>query len=105
MADPRRFVEDELGLAGAGDDALLHAQLVATELVTNAARHAESPVELTIKRGHGRVRVEARDGSATGASHTLAGFSRDADSDEPREQPAAPPLTCTIRWSGPASIR
>ena len=63
--EARRFVEDELGPAGAGEDTLLHAQLVATELVTNAARHAESPVELTIERGDGRVRIEARDDSAT----------------------------------------
>jgi anti-sigma regulatory factor (Ser/Thr protein kinase) len=60
----RRFVEDELRPAGAGDDTLLHAQLLATELVTNAARHAQSPVELTIARGNSRVRIEARDGSA-----------------------------------------
>jgi len=60
----RRFVEDELRPAGAGDDTLLHAQLLATELVTNAARHAQSSVELTIARGSGRVRIEARDDSA-----------------------------------------
>jgi anti-sigma regulatory factor (Ser/Thr protein kinase) len=62
--EARRFVEDELRPAGAGDDTLLHAQLLATELVTNAARHAQSPVELTITRGNGRVRIEARDDSA-----------------------------------------
>lgn len=62
--EARRFVEDELRPAGAGDDTLLHAQLVVTELVTNAARHAQSPVDLTIARGNGRVRIEARDDSA-----------------------------------------
>ena len=62
--EARRFVEDELRPAGAGDDTLLHAQLLATELVTNAARHAQSPVELTIAPGNGRVRIEARDDSA-----------------------------------------
>ena len=62
--DARRFVDDELRPAGAGDDTLFHAQLLATELVTNAARHAKSPVELTVARGSGRVRIEARDGSA-----------------------------------------
>jgi anti-sigma regulatory factor (Ser/Thr protein kinase) len=61
--EARRFVEDELRPAGAGDDTLLHAQLLATELVTNAARHAQSPVELTIAHGNGRVRIEARDDS------------------------------------------
>jgi len=63
--EARRFVEDELRPAGAGEDTLLHAQLLATELVTNAARHARSPVELTIAPARGRVRIEARDDSAT----------------------------------------
>ena len=62
--EARRFVEDELRPAGAGDDTLLHAQLLATELVTNAARHAQSPVDLIIASGNGRVRIEARDDSA-----------------------------------------
>ena len=62
--DARRLVEDELGPAGAGEDTMLHTQLLVTELVTNAARHAQTPVELTIATGVGRVRVEARDGSA-----------------------------------------
>ena len=39
------------------------AQLVATELVTNAARHAQSEVDLTVAGGRGRVRIEARDDS------------------------------------------
>ena len=39
------------------------AQLLATELVTNAARHAQSAVELTIAGARGRVRIEARDES------------------------------------------
>ncbi len=62
--EARRLVEDELGPAGAGEDTMLHTQLVVTELVTNAARHAQTPVELTIIPGAGRVRIEARDGSA-----------------------------------------
>ena len=62
--EARRLVEDELRPAGAGDDTLLHAQVVVTELVTNAARHAHSPVDVTISRGNGFVRIEARDGSA-----------------------------------------
>ena len=53
-----------MGLAGAGEDTMLHTQLVVTELVTNAARHAQTPVELTIATAVGRVRIEARDGSA-----------------------------------------
>jgi anti-sigma regulatory factor (Ser/Thr protein kinase) len=61
--EARRLVEDELGPAGAGDETMLHAALLATELVTNAARHAHSPVELTVSSGNGFVRIEARDGS------------------------------------------
>jgi anti-sigma regulatory factor (Ser/Thr protein kinase) len=62
--EARRLVEDELGPAGAGEDTMLHTQLVVTELVTNAARHAQTPVDLTVAVALGRVRIEARDGSA-----------------------------------------
>ncbi len=62
--EARRLVEDELGPTGAGDDTMLHAALLATELVTNAARHAQGPVELTVSSGDGFVRIEAQDGSA-----------------------------------------
>ena len=62
--EARRLVEDELGPAGAGEDTMLHTQLVVTELVTNAARHAQTPVDLTVAVAVGRVRVEARDGSS-----------------------------------------
>ncbi|HEV2760572.1 MAG TPA: ATP-binding protein [Acidimicrobiales bacterium] len=62
--EARRFVEDELRLAGAGEDTLCHAQLLVTELVTNAARHARSAVDLTISGEDGRVRIEARDDSS-----------------------------------------
>jgi anti-sigma regulatory factor (Ser/Thr protein kinase) len=63
-SDARRFVEDELRPAGAGEDTLCHAQVVVTELVTNAARHAHSPVDLTVASVHGRVRIEAHDDSS-----------------------------------------
>jgi anti-sigma regulatory factor (Ser/Thr protein kinase) len=63
--EARRLVEDELGLVGAGEDTMLHAQLLVTELVTNAARHARTPVDLSITTAVGRVRIEARDGSGT----------------------------------------
>ncbi len=62
--EARRFVEDELRPAGAGEDTLCHAQLLVTELVTNAARHARSAVDLTISGEDGRVRIEARDDSS-----------------------------------------
>ena len=64
VIEARRLVEDELGPAGAGEDTMLHTQLLVTELVTNAARHAETPVDLMITTTVGRVRIEARDGSA-----------------------------------------
>lgn len=62
--EARRLVEEELGPAGAGDETMLHTQLLVTELVTNAARHAHTPVDLTISTTVGRVRIEARDGSS-----------------------------------------
>ena len=62
--EARRFVEDELRPAGAGEDTLCHAQLVVTELVPNAARHAHSPVDLTIAGEDGHVRIEAHDDSS-----------------------------------------
>lgn len=62
--EARRFVENELRPAGAGEDTLCHAQVVVTELVTNAARHAHSAVDLTVAGVHGRVRIEARDDSS-----------------------------------------
>ena len=62
--EARRLVEAKLGPAGAGEETMLHTQLVVTELVTNAARHAHTPVDLTIFTTMGRIRIEARDGSA-----------------------------------------
>lgn len=62
--EARRFVEEELRPAGAGEDTLCHAQLLVTELVTNAARHAQSAVDLTVAGEHGRVRIEAHDESS-----------------------------------------
>ena len=62
--EARRFVEDELRPAGAGEDTLCHAQLLVTELVTNAARHAHSAVDLTIAGQQDRVRIEAHDDSS-----------------------------------------
>ena len=62
--EARRFVEHELRPAGAGEDTLCHAALVVTELVTNAARHAHSAVDLTVSTQQGRVRIEAHDDSS-----------------------------------------
>ena len=62
--EARRFVENELRPAGVGEDTLCHAQLLVTELVTNAARHAQSPVDVTVGTGQGRVHIQARDDSS-----------------------------------------
>ncbi len=62
--EARRFIEAELRAAGAGEDTLCHAALLVTELVTNAARHAQSAVDVTIAGVDGRVRIEARDDSS-----------------------------------------
>lgn len=59
----RHFVEEELRRGAVSDDAVFRAQLLATELVTNAVRHAGTPVELTVALGAGRVRIQARDRS------------------------------------------
>ena len=62
--EARRFLENQLRPAGAGEDTLSHAQLLVTELVTNATRHAHSAVDLTVTGEDGRVRIEARDNSS-----------------------------------------
>ncbi len=61
----RSFIEQELRREALGEDVLFHAQLLATELVTNAIKHAGSPVELTVARRGDRIRIEARDASTT----------------------------------------
>ncbi len=61
--DVRRFVEEELGPEAVGEETLFRVQLLATELVTNAVRHARSPVELTVAPSQDRIRIEARDDS------------------------------------------
>ncbi len=61
--EARCFVEDELRRESVGEETLFRAQLVATELVTNAVRHAHSPVELTVAHRDDRIRIEARDDS------------------------------------------
>lgn len=62
--EARRFVEAELRPAGAGEDTLCHAVLLVTELVTNAARHAQSAVDVTVAGVGSRIRIEARDDSS-----------------------------------------
>ncbi len=58
----RRFVREALdvwGLAAVRDG----AQLIASELGTNAARHAASPFRMTLTRGAAAVRLAVRDAS------------------------------------------
>lgn len=59
----RHFVEEQLRRGSVSDETVFRAQLLATELVTNAVRHAGSAVELTVALGNGRVRIQARDRS------------------------------------------
>lgn len=59
----RRFVADALRGEAVSEEAVFVAQLLTTELVTNAVRHARSPVEVTLVRIEDRIRVEARDQS------------------------------------------
>lgn len=59
----RRLVEGELRPAGVDEETLFRVQLLATELVTNAVRHAGSPVELSVACRDDRIRIEARDAS------------------------------------------
>lgn len=57
----RRFVESELRRRAVGEEAVFLAQLLTTELVTNAVRHAGSHVDITVARREDRIRIEARD--------------------------------------------
>lgn len=59
----RRFVEAELRRHAVGEEAVFLAQLLTTELVTNAVRHAGSPVDVKVARREDRIRIEARDDS------------------------------------------
>jgi anti-sigma regulatory factor (Ser/Thr protein kinase) len=60
--DARRFVDRVLG--GWGCDRLAESvELLVSELVANAVRHAGTPVRLTLSRDGDGVRVAVRDGS------------------------------------------
>lgn len=61
----RSFVENAVRRECVDEDTLFRVQLVATELVTNAVRHAGSPVELSVAWTGDRIRVEARDDSTS----------------------------------------
>ncbi|MFP5376184.1 MAG: ATP-binding protein [Acidimicrobiia bacterium] len=59
----RRFVQRQVEADSVSDETQFLAQLLATELVTNAVRHARTSVELGVARRRDRIRIEARDGS------------------------------------------
>ncbi|HUR74157.1 MAG TPA: GAF domain-containing protein, partial [Sporichthya sp.] len=56
----RRFVAEVL--ADAPDDTVSIAELVVTELVTNAVLHAKAPIVVRVSRTDGGARVEVEDG-------------------------------------------
>ena len=63
LANVRRFVREALdiwGLAGMRD----RAQVIASELGTNATRHAASPFRMTLTRGAAAVTLAVRDACA-----------------------------------------
>lgn len=62
-ADARRFVERTLH-GWRCPDAVDDTRLLVSELVSNAVRHAGTPVRLTLRLDDGRVRVEVSDGAA-----------------------------------------
>jgi anti-sigma regulatory factor (Ser/Thr protein kinase) len=59
----RRFVKSQVETDSVSDQTQFLAQLLATELVTNAVRHSRTSVELGVARRRDRIRIEARDGS------------------------------------------
>jgi anti-sigma regulatory factor (Ser/Thr protein kinase) len=63
VADARKRVAGQLALWGL-DDLAFVAELVVSELVTNAIRHAESPIQLRLIRD-GMLICEVSDGSST----------------------------------------
>ena len=63
-ARARRFVSDTLRGWGC-DDAIPDAQLLVSELVTNAVLHARSATRVTVERSSTTVRVSVDDDSST----------------------------------------
>ena len=60
----RQLVIDELRrTAGLSDETRFRVELLTTELVTNAVRHAGSPPRITVERRGGRIRVQVADDS------------------------------------------
>ncbi len=62
VAAARRFVAEALD--GSSADVRERAELLVSELATNAVRHARSGFCLTVAQRDGHVRIEVRDGGA-----------------------------------------
>ena len=60
-----RHFADEAGRAMGCNDGTEHVQLLVSELVSNVVRHAGTPVEVTLYRNDGRLRVEVHDDDPT----------------------------------------
>lgn len=60
-ATARGAVRDVLGRAGTDEDCISTAQVVVSELVTNAVVHARSDVDLVLRVDGPRLRVEVAD--------------------------------------------
>ncbi len=56
----RRFVRDTVERWGYPDVAE-DAALIASELITNVVLHARTALEVVVRRGHGRIRIEVAD--------------------------------------------
>lgn len=78
VAQARRLVRQFL--AGSSEDVVAVAQLLTSELVTNALRHGGGDIRVSLDCADGVLRVRVRDGSARhpAVREHLAG--RDADS-------------------------
>ncbi len=64
-AQARRIVGEAVAAWGVSPDVSEDAALVVTELVSNAVDHAAGPLELTVSRTRGGVRIEVADQSPT----------------------------------------
>ncbi len=59
----RRFVADTLNGAGVAHEVVDVAELLTSEIVTNAVVHADCPAVVGVDRHGGRVRIEVADGA------------------------------------------
>ncbi len=63
VGEARRLIRDELAMAGR-EDLVDTAELLVSEVVTNALVHAGTPIDVTARVGEDGLRVEIGDGSA-----------------------------------------